>query len=165
MCCLGVPAAEANAPGPAPLTTEATGCDRPLPARWRPAAGWPQGRLGFARATRYSTGKGVLVAVVDTGVSRANRQLAGAVVGGRSSVDEDSVVATVDCDGHGTLAAGIIAARPIAGSGLVGIAPDTGILTYRYAAGGEKGSRAEAMARAIVAAVGTTAPRWSTFRR
>jgi membrane-anchored mycosin MYCP len=148
----GLPAAEA-APPPAPLTTEATGCDRLLPSRWRPAAGWAQERLDFADAARYSTGKGVRAAVVDTGVSRANRQLTDAVVGGRSFVSEDSVAATVDCDGHGTLAAGIIAARPVAGSGLVGIAPDAAILAYRYAAGGDKGSRAEAMARAIVAAV------------
>ena len=148
----GVPAAH-SAPQPAPLTTEAAGCDRLLPSRWRDAAGWPQDRLDFAAAARYATGEGVLVAVVDTGVSRANPQLTEAVVGGRSFVSEDSVVATVDCDGHGTLAAGIIAARPIDDSGLVGIAPDAGILAYRYAAGGDKGSRAKAMAQAIVAAV------------
>ena len=145
--------AEASAPRPAPLTTEAAGCDRLLPRRWQADDGWAQDRLGFANAARYSTGKGVLVAVVDTGVSRANPQLADAVAGGRSFVSEDSVVATVDCDGHGTLAAGIIAARPTHESGLVGIAPDAKILAYRYAAGGDKGSRAKAMARAIVAAV------------
>jgi membrane-anchored mycosin MYCP len=150
---VGLPPAEAFAPAPVPLTTEATACDRLLPSRWTPAAGWPQSRLGFAKVRQYSTGKGIRVAVVDTGVSKANPELAKAVVGGRSFVTKDTVVPTVDCDGHGTLAAGIIAARKVEGSGLVGIAPGAAILAYRYTAGGDKGSPAKAMAASIVAAV------------
>ena len=65
---------------------------------------------------------------------------------------EDGIAATVDCDGHGTLAAGIIAARPSSDSGLVGVAPDALIRSYRWTDGGEA-SRIAPLAAAIRAAV------------
>lgn len=73
-------------------------------------------------------GDGVLVAVIDTGVHR-HRQLPGLVTGG------DYVAAGVgdeDCDGHGTLIAGIIAAAPAEETGeFSGVAPGATVLTIR----------------------------------
>ncbi|MGW6734178.1 type VII secretion-associated serine protease mycosin [Streptomyces sp. NPDC055013] len=85
------------------------------------------------------TGKDVKVAVIDTGVDKRNPQLSSAVVGGKSYVGGRSDGAQ-DIEGHGTRVAGIIAARPLKGTGFVGIAPGAEVLSYRYTGGeGEKG--------------------------
>ncbi|MFE1428738.1 S8 family serine peptidase [Streptomyces fungicidicus] len=88
----------------------------------RTAAGtaWSQTALGLSRAQRISRGGGVTVAVVDSGVASGVPSLSGRVeaVGG---ADED-------CLGHGTFAAGLIAAAPEKGSGITGVAPQAEIL-------------------------------------
>ncbi|MFI8088585.1 S8 family serine peptidase [Streptomyces sp. NPDC086080] len=83
-------------------------------------ATWSQTALGLSRTHRISRGGGVTVAVVDTGVASGVPSLSGRVeaVGG---ADED-------CVGHGTFAAGLIAAAPEKGSGITGIAPQAEIL-------------------------------------
>ncbi|USQ85451.1 S8 family serine peptidase [Streptomyces phaeoluteigriseus] len=83
-------------------------------------AAWSQTALGLSRAQRISRGAGVTVAVVDTGVASGVSSLSGRVqaVGG----------AGADCVGHGTFAAGLIAAAPEKGSGITGIAPQAQIL-------------------------------------
>jgi membrane-anchored mycosin MYCP len=148
LCWFG-PAASAT-PAP-PLTSEAKACPKLVAGRPNATVPWAQTKLGLTRAREFSTGAGITVGVVDTGVSAANPQLLQAVVGGRDLV-ADGIAATVDCDGHGTLAAGIIAARPSSDSGLVGVAPDAMIRSYRWTDGGEA-SRIAPMAAAIRAAV------------
>ncbi|MEV5492287.1 S8 family serine peptidase [Streptomyces bobili] len=83
-------------------------------------AAWSQTALGLSRAQRISRGAGVTVAVVDTGVASDLPSLSGRV----TSVGE----AAEDCVGHGTFAAGLIAAAPQTGSGIAGIAPQARIL-------------------------------------
>ncbi len=162
LCSPGLVASAApNDPTPTPtaapirptasLTSEATACPKLAAGTADASTPWAQTRLGLPRARQFSTGAGVSVGVVDTGVSAANPQLSRAVVGGRDLVG-DGIAATVDCDGHGTLAAGIIAAAPSSGSGLVGIAPDATIRNYRWTDGGEA-SRIAPMGAAIRAAV------------
>lgn len=85
-------------------------------------------QLGFPETWKIATGKGVRVAVVDSGVNADNAHLADAVDKGRSFVDGD---AREDAFGHGTAVAGIIAARRVDGSVLVGAAPDATILPVR----------------------------------
>lgn len=98
---------------------------------------WSLQRILLDQLWDQATGKGVTVAVIDTGVDNSNKQLSGAVAGGKSYVDGS---ATDDIEGHGTRVAGIIAARPLKGTGFVGIAPDAKILSYRYTGGeGEDG--------------------------
>jgi subtilisin family serine protease len=76
------------------------------------------------------TGKGVLVAVIDTGIDYMHPDLGGGfgpgykVVGGFDFANNDSD--PMDDNGHGTLVAGIIAAN----GNLKGVAPDANLLAY-----------------------------------
>ncbi len=87
--------------------------------------------LGFPQSWRLATGAGVTVAVVDSGVDVDNLHLGPDVVlPGTSFVRGPGVAADGRSDlyGHGTAVAGVIAARAIDGSGLVGTAYDAKIL-------------------------------------
>lgn len=112
-----VAADEACAVGTVTLTTD-------TPA----ALGVLQADLSWTR----STGAGVLVAVVDSGIDRGNPHLAAAVIGGIDLVgDGTDPSGYTDLDGHGTAIAGEIAARPVEGSGVVGLAPGASLLSVR----------------------------------
>jgi len=95
----------------------------------RPVLGALGGEL--QALSRNSTGAGVLIAVVDTGVDYTHPDLGSGfgpgykVVGGHDYVDNDNDPA--DVDGHGTHIAGIIAAN----GKFSGVAPDAKILAYR----------------------------------
>nr|WP_069815363.1 type VII secretion-associated serine protease mycosin [Streptomyces sp. TP-A0874] len=87
---------------------------------------------------RDPSGKPVRVAVIDTGVDRANPQLKAAVDAGSGAdfvkgakAGKSSGDGTVDTVGHGTKVAGIIAARPVKGTGFVGLAPEAKIIPIR----------------------------------
>lgn len=75
---------------------------------------------------RLTKGSGQTVAVIDTGVAR-HRLLPHLVGGGDYVARGDG---TDDCDGHGTIVAGLIGGSPD-GLGFSGIAPDTTILSIR----------------------------------
>ena len=99
--------------------------------------------------------RGVLVAVVDSGVAPHPR-LAGGVTDGGDFVGGRS--ARADCDGHGTAVAGLVAAVPGPDDGVVGVAPGARILAvradsswYRTADGADAGDEAT-LARAVRAA-------------
>ncbi|MER7729260.1 type VII secretion-associated serine protease mycosin [Streptomyces erythrochromogenes] len=89
-----------------------------------------------------SNGASVRVAVIDTGVDRANPQLSGAldVGAGKDLVDPKGGDGTTDTVGHGTKVAGLIAARPQAGTGFVGLAPDATVIPIRQNDGQGKGN-------------------------
>lgn len=93
---------------------------------------WAQRALGPDRAWVLTRGGGLVVGVVDTGVSGASPALAGAVLPGLDVSTNHA--ADTDCRGHGTFVAGLLAARPMAGRGLVGIAPAVRVLPIRVAA-------------------------------
>ena len=84
-------------------------------------------RLGLRRVWELSTGRGVTVAVVDSGVDARHPKLAGAVeqpVDFRTSPTgagfEQGRGTGDDCENHGTPIAGIIAARAPVTSGCSG---------------------------------------------
>ncbi|WP_281775173.1 type VII secretion protein EccB [Bifidobacterium ruminantium] len=78
-----------------------------------------------------STGKGVTVAVIDSGVDVNNPHLADAVVPGTSYLDSDDSNGMADTYSHGTAVAGIIAARDVQGSSVHGLAPEASIMPIR----------------------------------
>ncbi|MCX6502531.1 MAG: S8 family serine peptidase [Microbacterium sp.] len=93
-------------------------------------------------AWSVTRGAGVTVAVVDSGVAASNPHLSGAVIGGANLVpDGTDAAGFTDLYGHGTAIAGQIAAREIAGSGVVGLAPEARILSVRVFAGIEDQQR------------------------
>jgi membrane-anchored mycosin MYCP len=84
--------------------------------------------LGLQHVWKFTRGAGQTVAVIDTGVAR-HRLLPHLVPGGDYVYTADG---TDDCDGHGTVVAGIIGAEPDSdGSTFSGIAPDATIVSIR----------------------------------
>ena len=105
---------------------------KPFPPAALSDVPWPQKRLGYEQAHRYTTGQDVRVAVIDSGVEAAAPQLNGHVGTG---IDVTSGVprpgGNTDCFTHGTGVAGIIAAHHRDGIGFVGVAPGVRILPIR----------------------------------
>ncbi|MEU0503778.1 type VII secretion-associated serine protease mycosin [Nocardia sp. NPDC005998] len=83
--------------------------------------------LDLPSAWKFSTGAGQTVAVIDTGVNQHPR-LPALIPGGDYVSGTDG---TLDCDGHGTLVAGLIAAQPSPDDAFSGVAPDAAILAIR----------------------------------
>ncbi|MGV4988082.1 S8 family serine peptidase [Streptomyces sp. NRAIS4] len=82
---------------------------------------------------KVSTGKGVKVAVIDSGVNASTPSLRGQVLG--DEVPKSVAYGAMkDSDGHGTTMAEIIAGTG-AGGGLKGLAPGAKIVPYRIAGG------------------------------
>jgi len=88
--------------------------------------------LDVKDAWTRTRGAGVTVAVVDSGVDADNAHLAGAVLPGADLVDPtDTTAGRTDIGGLGTAVAGMIAARSVPSSGLLGLAPAATILPVR----------------------------------
>lgn len=89
-------------------------------------------------AHRWSTGKGVTVAVVDSGVDTSHPDLEGRVVWSQDFVE----TAGQDLmDVHGTAMVGVIAAKANNQEGIVGVAPDAQVLALRACWQTASGSR------------------------
>ncbi|MFC8502789.1 S8 family serine peptidase [Pedococcus sp. NPDC057267] len=86
-------------------------------------------RLNARFAWTQATGRGVVVAVVDSGVDARNAHFKDALVVGKSFVPQ--LPANRDDLGHGTAVAGEIVARGVKGSGLVGLAPEAKVMPVR----------------------------------
>jgi subtilisin family serine protease len=82
----------------------------------------------LAQMHQRATGRGVRVAVIDTGVDRTHPDLRGRIRTARNFVAGDS---RFDSDIHGTAVAGIIAADANNGIGIVGLAPDVDLLALK----------------------------------
>ncbi|WP_308205127.1 type VII secretion-associated serine protease mycosin [Mycobacterium paraffinicum] len=105
--------------------------------------------LDLPRVWQLTRGAGQRIAVIDTGVSR-HRLLSDVLPGGDYVSGGDG---TQDCDAHGTLVAGIIAAT--ADSGSTGIAPEATVISIRQSSG--KFSPADDRSRGGVGDVDTMA--------
>ncbi|WP_329206818.1 type VII secretion-associated serine protease mycosin [Streptomyces sp. NBC_00683] len=113
-----------------------------FPAKKYVGRPWALQRVLMDELWEQSTGKGVRVAVIDTGVDVKNPQLTKAVDAGsgRNLLDKNlkdesgnklergKENGTTDIVGHGTKVAGIIAAREAKGTGFTGLAPDATII-------------------------------------
>lgn len=78
------------------------------------------------------TGKGVVVAILDTGCNSKHQDLNNRIIDGRNFTNEFQGEPTVydDLNGHGTHVAGIIAAS-LNHVGIVGVAPDVSLLILK----------------------------------
>ncbi|MGW1138519.1 type VII secretion-associated serine protease mycosin [Streptomyces zhihengii] len=103
---------------------------------------WSLQRVLLDEVWKQSTGKGVRVAVIDTGVDVRHPQLKPAVDtraginlipknakdANGNKIERGKEDGTTDTVGHGTKVAGIIAARPAEGTGFSGLAPAATII-------------------------------------
>ncbi|MFE5661350.1 type VII secretion-associated serine protease mycosin [Streptomyces sp. NPDC056431] len=168
---LAAPGAASAAPGPregaggTPVLDGSGECTFPMKKQIADTP-WPLQRVLLDELWQDTKGKGVRVAVIDTGVDDVNPQLKSAVdaKAGKDYLKPDKknpgfgdeqrgkTDGTVDQVGHGTKVAGIIAARPHKGTGFVGLAPEATIIPIRQ--NDEKNSgKADTMAEAITWAV------------
>lgn len=97
-----------------------------LPGTNPGAANPNQLSLNLSDAWRHSRGEGQIVAVIDTGVQPGPR-LPNVEPGGDFVESTDGLT---DCDGHGTLVAGMIAGQP-GGDGFSGVAPAARLISIR----------------------------------
>jgi subtilisin family serine protease len=93
---------------------------------------WNLAQIGAADAWATSTGKGILIGIVDSGIDATHPEFAGKI-----EAQADCVGGTCregsarDRDGHGTVVAGIAAARTDNGAGVAGVAPDARLVVAR----------------------------------
>ncbi|MEU3859886.1 type VII secretion-associated serine protease mycosin [Streptomyces sp. NPDC028722] len=104
---------------------------------------WALQRVNLDELWSRSKGENTRVAVIDTGVDTANPQLTHAVDASLGAnllppkdkkgqpIDRGNAKGTTDTVGHGTRVAGIIAARPMKGTGFVGLAPEATIIPIK----------------------------------
>ncbi|MFF6905247.1 type VII secretion-associated serine protease mycosin [Streptomyces sp. NPDC012389] len=127
-------------PVPPAAADDATQCT--FGGKKYPGRPWSLQRVLMDELWKQSTGKGVRVAVIDTGVDVKNPQLTPAVdvKAGKNflpeklktedgrEIERGKENGTTDTVGHGTKVAGIIAAREAKGTGFTGLAPDATII-------------------------------------
>ncbi|MFI1101421.1 type VII secretion-associated serine protease mycosin [Streptomyces melanogenes] len=95
---------------------------------------WELAAMHTQQAWRTTKGKGITVAVLDTGVDATHPDLAGQVLTGKDLVGFGAGRGSRDWARHGTAMAGIIAGHghgPGNGDGVLGIAPEARILPVR----------------------------------
>lgn len=126
-----------------PATADSFSDQCTFPNKEYPGTPWALQRVNLDELWSHSKGKGVKVAVIDTGVDTTNPQLTHAVAAslgenlltGKDSkgqpLDSGNKYGTTDTVGHGTRVAGIIAARTAKGTGFVGLAPEATIIPIK----------------------------------
>ncbi|MFJ5833888.1 type VII secretion-associated serine protease mycosin [Streptomyces sp. NPDC093089] len=110
---------------------------------------WHLDAFGAEEIWQLSTGKGITVAVIDSGVDKDNPDLRGQVLKGKDFATDKPGDESTDYDGHGTSMAGLIAGtgQRDGGEGAFGLAPAAKILPIRVPAV-VKGSTSQAAADA-----------------
>ncbi|MFH8481759.1 MULTISPECIES: type VII secretion-associated serine protease mycosin [unclassified Streptomyces] len=153
-------------PVPAAAADDATQCT--FDGEKYPGRPWSLQRVLLDELWKQSTGKGVRVAVIDTGVDVKNPQLTPAVdvKAGKNflpkklrtedgrEIERGKENGTTDTVGHGTKVAGIIAAREAKGTGFTGLAPDATIIPIQQNDAHGNGT-ADTLVRAILYAADT----------
>ncbi|MEU5263703.1 S8 family serine peptidase [Amycolatopsis sp. NPDC021455] len=109
------------------------------------AVPWGQRLIDPARLWPLTRGDGQLVAVLGTGVDGQNGQFAPGQLEGGAGTERS------DCDGRGTIAAGIVGAQPDPSTTFAGVAPGAHLLPIRSTSGGDAdpGALADAIDTAV----------------
>ena len=94
---------------------------------------WHIGKIGATAAWDLSSGAGIVVAVLDTGVQTSHPDLAANIVPGWNAYSNSSNAE--DVNGHGTAVAGAVAAVGNNGLGVVGVAYRAKIMPIRITDG------------------------------
>ena len=115
---------------------------------------WGLQRIGLPAAWEKTTGSGVTVAVLDTGVDADHPDLRGAVLPGFDFTGSPRGAA--DVEGHGTSVAGIIAARSNNHQGIAGVCWACSILPLKVL--GDDGAGTWTSSRRASSPRSTTAP-------
>jgi len=116
-----------ESPAPPQRTEQQGQCAADIDRAVDTAADGPLRTSGLPDVWPLTRGAGQSIAVIDTGVSR-HRLLPHLIPGGDYVSTGDG---TADCDGHGTIVAGIIGASPDTGGAFTGVAPDATIIGIR----------------------------------
>ena len=111
------------------LSDAASDTARPTPADPLAAAQPARAAWQLDALHARTTGRGVTVAVIDSGIADAHPDLRGQIAAHRDFVDTDA--ARVVPERHGTAVAGLIAARAGNRIGIAGVAPDAKLLALR----------------------------------
>ena len=93
------------------------------------ASQWHLEKINARTAWDYSTGSGITIAILDTGVDGTHPDLVSKMVPGWNFYDYNSN--TSDVLGHGTAVAGVAAAAANNGVGVAGVAPNARIMPIR----------------------------------
>ncbi|WP_020657672.1 S8 family serine peptidase [Amycolatopsis benzoatilytica] len=129
---------------------QAAACANPS-GTYTGAVSWGQRLIDPPKLWPLSRGDGQTVAVIGTGVDKQNAQFGpGQLLGGAGTADSD-------CDGRGTIAAGIVGAQPQNETTFTGVAPGVKLLPLRYTesngsaadGGGDPGALAGAITTAV----------------
>ena len=103
---------------------------------------WSLSKVHAPAAWRLTTGApGTIVAVLDTGIDRGHADLQGSFVDGWDAVNEDGD--PTDDHGHGTLVAGVVAARSNNGIGAVGACPRCSLMPVKVIGANGAGGAAD----------------------
>ena len=105
---------------------------------------WNLPAINAEGAWAYSTGSGAVVAVIDTGVSKAGSDTPANFVSGYDFVDGDSD--PTDLNGHGTHVSGTIAQATNNSVGVAGVAYDASIMAVRVLDANGSGTSADVIA-------------------
>lgn len=111
---------------------------------------WHHAAIGSATAWEWSRGDGVIVAVVDSGVSCDVPDLAGRCVAGVDFVNDDADPS--DDQGHGTFVAGVIAAAVHNRAGGAGVAGEARVMPLKALGASGSGAMSDIAAAVVHAA-------------
>ena len=121
------PKAKVKEPAPSVAAPTTDVLQSPNDPAW--AQEWSLTQVRAPQAWKLSATHGVVVAVVDSGVDASQPDLQGAMVPGYNAIDGSDN--TADAFGHGTMVAGIIAARMGNGIGVAGVCAACSIMPIK----------------------------------
>ncbi|MGK2947484.1 MAG: S8 family serine peptidase, partial [Acidimicrobiales bacterium] len=106
---------------------------------YRQGLQWGLDRIGAPTAWERTTGEGITIAVIDSGVDVDHEDLSGQLAGQVSCIGADGdprrcAGSARDDNGHGTHVAGVALATTANGLGIAGVAPDARLLAVRVLA-------------------------------